>query len=133
MKRKRWISLLLALALILSSIAIPAKKAETQEFPSTNVALGKEVQASSVEEEMPQNLPSLVVDGDKESDTSRWSSEKMKENGATDADEQKPQWLTIDLQAPKTQVDTLTIHFYKKVWGAKYEIQTADTNTKDTK
>lgn len=132
MKRKRWISLLLVFTLVLSSIIIPAKKAEANEFPSSNVALGKKVQASSVEEEMPQNLPSLVVDGDKESDTSRWSSERMKENGATDADGQKPQWLVIDLQAEETQVDSMSIYFYKKVWASKYQIQTADTNTADT-
>lgn len=102
------------------------------QLVSGNLALGKDVQVSSVEAAMPQNEGRLAVDGIYDSDTSRWSSERMKPNDATEDTEQTPQWLTIDLRAEQTQVDSISVYFHLKVWAVKYEIQTADDNMADT-
>lgn len=127
--KKRCISLLAALAMILTGITIPGKSVNASGFDPENVALGKTVTVSSVEQAMSQNIGANTVDG---STSTRWSSEKMKENNATDSDEQTAQWLTIDLEAPETQVESISVQFYLQVWASKYEIQTADTNTDNT-
>lgn len=127
--KKKCISLLAAFAVILTGITIPGTSAEASGFDPENVAAGKTVTVSSVEEAMPQNVGANTVDED---EGTRWSSEKMKENNASDADEQTAQWLTIDLEAPETQVESISVQFYLQVWASKYEIQTADTNEADT-
>lgn len=124
--KKRIFSLLLALVLIAANVGIPNAVAEAED---ANLVLGKSVTVSSVETAMPGNTGDQVVDGNA---STRWSSEKMKETGATDASEQTVQWLTIDLAAEKTAVTEMRVSFFKKVWATKYQIQTADTNTANT-
>ena len=126
--RKRCIGFLTALVLAASGIAVPASAQETDVFPSWNVASGRQVEVSSVEAALPGNVGALVVDGDNET---RWSCAGMK-TGTSEEEEQNPQWLVIDLEAPETSVDSITINFYKKVWGAQYKIQTASTNDEST-
>ena len=126
--RKRCIGFLTALVLAASGIAVPASAQETDVFPSWNVASGRQVEVSSVEAALPGNVGALVVDGDNET---RWSCAGMK-TGTSEEEKQNPQWLVIDLEAPETSVDSITINFYKKVWGAQYKIQTASTNDENT-
>ena len=102
---------------------------ETQ-WEIVNVLAGKNITASSVENAMPDNVPEKVLDGNNDT---RWSSERMKNNGITDADAQTPQWLVVDLKAQTTTVTELSIQFYLKVWATRYKIETAETNTDDTR
>ncbi len=127
--KKRCISFLAALAMVLTTIVIPGVSVNAAGFDPENVALGKTVTVSSVEQAMPQNVGANTVDGD---EGTRWSSERMKPNGATADTEQTAQWLTIDLQAPQTQVESITINFYLHVWASDYQIQTAATNDDNT-
>lgn len=125
---RRMMAMLICLAML--AAYIPTTVFAADPFPSWNVAEGKAVTVSSVENAMPQNVGQNVVDGDT---GTRWSSEAMKAGGVVSEDvAQTPQWLVIDLQASQTQVESITIHFYKKVWGAKYRIETADTNNDAT-
>ncbi len=93
---------------------------------STNVALNKEVTASGVEVEGSWG-PEKAFDGDKTSADSRWSSPRMKPNGATESSQQTPQWLVVDLAATKSNVESIEIVYHLKVWSTKYKIQTSDT------
>lgn len=127
--KKRCISFLAALAMILTSIVFPGKSVNADGFDPENVALGKTVTVSSVEQAMPQNVGANTVDGD---EGTRWSSERMKPNGAAADTAQTAQWLTIDLQASETQVESITINFYLHVWASDYQIQTAATNDDNT-
>ena len=123
---RKILSFLLAAAMLFGSIYLPGGIVRAED---ANVASGKTVTVSSVESAMPGNTGDQVVD---ESSTTRWSCNAMKTSSTTETDTQTPQWLVIDLAAEKTQVTSLSIYFYKKVWAAKYQIQTADTNTADT-
>ena len=98
--------------MILTSIVFPGKSVNADGFDPENVALGKTVTVSSVEQAMPQNVGANTVDGD---EGTRWSSERMKPNGAAADTAQTAQWLTIDLQASETQVESITINFYLHV------------------
>ncbi|MBQ8856881.1 MAG: cell wall-binding repeat-containing protein [Lachnospiraceae bacterium] len=124
-KSKFW-GVCLAIALLLNSMGLPYLEAQAAD---ENTALGKTVTVSSVEVAMPGNTGDQTVDGNT---STRWSSERMKDSGATDETEQTPQWLIIDLAAEQTNVTELKVSFFKKVWATKYQIQTADTNTNET-
>ena len=124
--KKKFLSFFLAMAMTFSSICVPGGTAQAAD---ANVAQGKTVTVSSVENAVPGNTGDQAVDG---STSTRWSSERMKNDGATDASTQTPQWLVIDLSAEKTNVSEIKISFYIKVWATKYQIQTADTNTGST-
>ena len=127
--KRRCIGFLAALMLTVTGFSVPAAAAgEADVFPVWNVASDRQVEVSSVEAALPGNVGGLVVDGDNET---RWSCDAMK-TGTSEDQEQTPQWLVIDLEAPETDVDSITINFYKKVWGAQYKIQTASTNDEDT-
>lgn len=127
--KRRCIGFLAALMLTVTGFSVPAAAAgEADVFPAWNVASDRQVEVSSVEAALPGNVGGLVVDGDYET---RWSCDAMK-TGTSEDQEQTPQWLVIDLEAPETDVDSITINFYKKVWGAQYKIQTASTNDEDT-
>ena len=129
MKKRRCIGLFAALTLAVTGFSVPAGAAGgTDAFPSWNVAYGRQVEVSSVEAALPENVGGLVVDGDNET---RWSCDAMK-TGTSEDQKQTPQWLVIDLEAPETDAESITINFYKKVWGAQYKIQTAPTNDAET-
>ena len=123
--KKRILSLFLALAMMTGSAGMYS----SDVYAASNVAQGKTVTASTVEVLVPDNTADKVADG---STDTRWSSEKMKETGITDADAQTAQWLVMDLSAEKTTVSEIKVSFFKKVWATKYQIQTADTNTDTT-
>ena len=97
--KKKLLSLFLAAAMIVSSICVPGGTANAAD---THVAQGKTVTVSSVEAAVAGNTGDQTVDG---STSTRWSSELMKNSGATDASTQTPQWLVIDLSAEKTNVN----------------------------
>lgn len=94
-----------------------------------NVALNKPVTVSALESEG-QWTGDLAVDGINNTDDSRWSGGQMKNiSGQT---EQSPQWLTIDLKAQKTTVESIRVWFFKLVWSTKYVIQTSATGADGT-
>lgn len=126
--KKSWIGFLTALTLTVSGIPFPASAQETDVFPPWNVASGRPVEVSSVEAALPGNVGALTVDGDNDT---RWSCAGMK-TGTSEEEKQNPQWLVIDLGAPETEAESITINFYRKVWGAQYKIQTAATNDENT-
>ena len=124
--KKRILSLFLAAVMMLGSAGISGLDVCAAD---SNVAQGKTVTVSTVEAAVPENTGDKAADG---SVSTRWSSEKMKESGFTDANDQTAQWLVIDLAAEKTNVSEIRVSFFKKVWATKYQIQTADTNTDGT-
>ena len=127
-KVKRMLSLFLAVVMLLTSIGIQSIDVKAAE-ENTNLVQGKTVTASSVEAAMPGNTAGQIADG---STSTRWSSEKMKESGATDASTQIAQWLVVDLGEGEYEVSEIKVSFFRKVWATKYQIQTADTNTAET-
>ena len=127
--KKRFFSFFAALVMIFTGIVAPVKLTSASEFAPSNVARGKMVTVSTVEEALPENVGANAVDGDT---STRWSSERMKENNATADTAQTAQWLIIDLKAPQTQVNSLTINFYLHVWASDYQIQTAPDNNENT-
>ena len=90
---------------------------------AANVALNKEV-TSSANESATWNADK-AVDGDKTSDSGRWSSGDMGTN------RDNPQWLVIDLSAATTNVESINIYFNLKAWSTEYQIQTSDSNGAD--
>ena len=128
MKLKRMLSLFVAVVLLFTSLGIQNMEVKADET-DTNLVQGKTVTASSVESGMPGNTADMVADG---STSTRWSSNKMKESGISDADAQIAQWLVIDLGEGEYDISEIKVSFFKKVWATKYQIQTADTNTTET-
>lgn len=122
----KMLSFFLAMVMLFTGFGIQKIEAKAAE---TNIMLGKTVTASSVELQVPENTADRIADGN--TDT-RWSSEKMKESGYTDANSQIAQWLVVDLGAEESEVSEIKISFFRKVWATKYQIQTADTNTAET-
>ena len=118
-KKKQIFSFFLAFAVLLSSLGIQNINVKAAD---TNVASGKNVTVSSVENQLPGNVGGNVVDGN--SDT-RWSSNAMKGSGANDSTTQTAQWLTIDLESERTNASEIRVAFFMKVWAAKYRIETA--------
>lgn len=95
-----------------------------------NIALNKKATASGVEAQMPQLTPNLAVDGDDQSDQSRWSSEKMKD-GKDPNQKQTEQWLEIDLRNEVTDITSIDVSFFKLVYATSYEIQTRPNQDAD--
>lgn len=94
---------------------------------TANVALNREVEASSLESAGGAWTADKVTDGDVSSADSRWSSAMMRPSGSTAETVQTPQWLIIDLKAEQTQVESIKMYFHLKVWSTQYKIQTCDT------
>ena len=88
---------------------------------AANVALNKEVTSSA--NESATWSADKAVDGDKTSDSGRWSSGDMGTN------RDNPQWLVIDLSAATTNVESINIYFNLKAWSTEYQIQTSDSTT----
>ena len=130
-KAKKTLSLFLAVVMLITSLGIQNVEAKAAET-GTNLALGKTVTASSVESAVPTNTPDKAVDG-KISNDNRWSCNAMKPNGEVSEDtQQTAQWLVIDLEGEEFDISEIKVSYFKKVWAAKYQIQTADTNTAET-
>lgn len=87
---------------------------------AANVALNKEVTSSA--NESATWSADKAVDGDKTSDSGRWSSGDMGTN------RDNSQWLVIDLSAATTNVESINIYFNLKAWSTEYQIQTSDSN-----
>lgn len=93
------------------------------EETAVNVALGKPVQVSEVDPQTPDMTGEKAVDGEigtADSDTSRWSGGVLKDGQSGNAE----QWISIDLKAEKTAVQSIPVYFYKLVWSKDYKIQT---------
>lgn len=103
----------------------PNLQSNEGSFSSSNLALGKTVNVSGLEVEG-KWTGDLMVDGDKDSSDSRWSSGLMRTDMSV-TEQQTPQWAIIDLQAPKSQISQITIFYHLLVWGTEYEIQTSST------
>ena len=106
---------------------------DTPDKPNTikgNIAKGKKVTASGVEAEAPQYKPELAVDGDKTSDTSRWSAPKMK-NGNNTNQNQTMQWLEINLGNEVTDITSIDVSFFKKVFSTDFVIKTKENKNDD--
>lgn len=91
---------------------------------AANVALNKTATASGVESGAEQCTADKAVDGDSASADSRWSAPRMRPTSGT---EQTPQWLMLDLKAESTEVESIKLMFYLKVWSTQYRIQTSAT------
>lgn len=89
-----------------------------------NVALNKTAVASGVESGAESCTADKAVDGDSTSSDSRWSAPRMRPATGT---EQTPQWLMLDLKAESTEVESIKIMYYLKVWSTQYRIQTSAT------
>lgn len=121
MKKTKWLSCLLTGALLLGNLQVGSM---TGQAAGNNVAQGKSVQVSGLEVQDGRWTGELAVDGIRDTEESRWSAPKMKESGATESSPQTAQWLELDLQAETTQVETIKVYFYRKVWATSYRIQT---------
>lgn len=123
---------ILASAMLCQSVFAPGLAWVGQDVSrvqaAENVALNKPVTVSALEQEG-QYTGELAVDGISDTDVSRWSGGQMKDNSGTDLSDQ---WLTIDLRAQKTTVESIHIWFFKLVWSTKYVIQTSATGADGT-
>ena len=111
----------LAAALLCQSFFGPGTEGLLQAKAAENVALNKPVEVSALEVEG-QWTGDKAVDGDSSSADSRWSGGNMKGSGDVG-----PQWLSIDLKADKTTVESIRISFHLKVWSTDYVIQTSES------
>lgn len=106
---------------------------DSPDKPNTvtgNIARGKKVTASGVENGMGQCKPELVVDGDKTSDASRWSAPQMK-NGNDANQNQTMQWLEINLGNEVTDITSIDLTFFKKVFSTDFVIKTKENKNED--
>ena len=85
-----------------------------------NVAEGKETKASAVENNTNWGA-NKVVDGDKTSDDSRWSSPTMPVTPNNDSH----QWVYIDF-GKNLDIESAKIHWYKKAFAEDYSIEVSD-------
>lgn len=86
-----------------------------------NVAEGKETKASAVENNNTNWGANKVVDGDKTSDDSRWSSPTMPVTPNNDSH----QWVYIDF-GKNLDIESAKIHWYKKAFAEDYSIEVSD-------
>lgn len=86
-----------------------------------NVAKGKEVKASAVENNNTNWIANKVVDGDKESDDSRWASPSMPVNSTDDSHH----WVNIDF-GKNLDIESTKIYWYKKAFAEDYSIEVSD-------
>ncbi|HFD2049614.1 discoidin domain-containing protein [Clostridium perfringens] len=86
-----------------------------------NVAEGKETKASAVENNNTNWGANKVVDGDKTSDDSRWSSPTMPVIPNNDSH----QWVYIDF-GKNLDIESAKIHWYKKAFAEDYSIEVSD-------
>ena len=86
-----------------------------------NVAEGKETKASAVENNNSNWGANKVVDGDKISDDSRWSSPSMPVIPTDDSH----QWVYIDF-GKNLDIESTKIHWYKKAFAEDYSIEVSD-------
>lgn len=127
--RKSVLAGILAAAMLCQSVTVPGifrlgQDLSRVQAAASNVALNKTATASGVESGAEQCTADKAVDGDDASQDSRWSAPRMRPVSGT---EQMPQWLTLDMKAETTQVESVKIKFYLKVWSTQYRIQTSAT------
>ncbi|MEY8427386.1 discoidin domain-containing protein [Lachnospiraceae bacterium 46-15] len=121
----------LAAAMLCQSLYMPGIfDVENVQAAAANVALNKPAAASGVESGVENCTPDKAVDGDA-TENSRWAAPKMR-NSVTDNETHTPQWLTLDLKAAGTEVETIKITYHLKVWSTQYKIQTSETGADGT-
>ncbi|MDU3017624.1 MAG: discoidin domain-containing protein [Clostridium perfringens] len=86
-----------------------------------NVAEGKETKASAVENNNSNWGANKVVDGDKTSDDSRWSSPSM----PVIPNDDSHQWVYIDF-GKNLDIESTKIHWYNKAFAEDYSIEVSD-------
>ena len=124
--RKCIVSGVLMAALLCESLlgAVPSGFMQLHaEETAVNVASGKPVQVSEVDPQTPDMTGEKAVDGvigTADSDTARWSGGILKAGISGNTE----QWISIDLKAEKTVVQSISVYFYKLVWSKDYKIQT---------
>ena len=115
--KKRIISTLLALALVLSTFGgLTVRAAER------NLALNRPATASSVANDCG---PELAVDG--VTAGPQWNSENMKNGTVADDAPQNEQWLQVDLGTTGATISQIKLWYNMKVWPMAYRIETTDT------
>ena len=103
-------------------------KPENPDAVTGNIAKGKRATASGVESGVESCTADLAVDGDKKTDTSRWSAPQMKTG--TDANQkQNMQWLELNLGNNVTDITSIDISFFKLVFSTDYTIKTRASET----
>lgn len=121
-KRRKLLSLLLALSMVVGSFgAFPVQAAETTT-ESVNLALNQPVTASSVANDQGAEL---AVDGN--TGMPQWNSEDMKSGTVADDAQQNEQWLQVDLGVSGSVINKIKLWYNGKVWPMSYRIETTDT------
>ncbi len=121
---KQIVSFGLAMAMTLSmGAAFPAPVLAAEAQPEDLVKPTTTVTVSSGEN------AAYAVDGETQR-TEQWTSADMKTNATKPEDEQKHQWLTVDLGENFAPVPAGTIKLYynMKVWPMVYKVQTSANN-----
>lgn len=108
------------------------EKPENPDAVTGNIAKGKRATASGVEAGMESCTPELAVDGDKKTDTSRWSAPQMK-TGSDANQTQTMQWLELNLGNEVTDITSIDISFFKLVFSTDYTIKTRASKTDEWK
>ena len=116
--KKRTLSMVLALALVLSCLG-----GLTVRAADTNLAVGRPATASSVANGCG---PEIAVDGITDQ-PSQWNSENMKNGTVADDAPQNEQWLQVDLGTSGAQISRIKLWYNMKVWPMVYRIETTDT------
>ena len=88
------------------------------EMKEGNIAKGKSVSASAVENDSDLWTADKVVDGDKTSDDSRWATPTI----SIPAKEEERHWININFGS-EVEIDSINIHWYKKAFAKNYNIQ----------
>lgn len=101
-----------------TSVSIREFEVFGYEVKEGNVAEGKSVSASGVENDSIKWTADKITDGDKISDDSRWASPTM----PVVPNETDRHWVVINFDN-KVEIDSVNIYWYKKAYAENYIIQ----------
>ncbi|MDU6297302.1 discoidin domain-containing protein [Clostridium celatum] len=101
-----------------TSVSIRELEVIGYEIKEGNIAEGKKATVSAVENNSTVWTADKVIDGDKESDDSRWASPTM----PVIPTETDTHWVSIDF-GKIVEMDSVNIHWYKKAWAENAIIQ----------
>lgn len=101
-----------------TSVSIREFEVIGYEFKEGNVAEGKFASVSAIENNSSKWTADKIIDGDKTSDDSRWSSPTM----PVVPTETDRHWVTINFNN-EVEIDSVNIYWYKKAYAENYIIQ----------
>lgn len=101
-----------------TSVSIREFEVIGYEMQEGNVAQGKSISVSAVENNGNKWTGDKVVDGDKTGDDSRWASPTM----PVEPTEQDRHWVVINFNN-EVEIDSVNIYWYKKAYAENYTIQ----------